>query len=100
MLPKVTTSKEEFIKHIIATCESENIDEEKQKNWVKKVKNNVSAGNYFWGMIYVEEAHFNLIAHELIHHLIEHLRIRTQNEKWVLLHDLNDSLYILLFLWR
>jgi len=98
LFPKVTTSREEFIEHIILTCEARDIDKEKTLKWVEKVRTHVSIATYFWGMIFSEKASFDLLIHELSHHIIEHVRVWTHSDKWVYFHILNDRLYCLIYL--
>lgn len=98
LFPRVTTSREEFIEHIILTCEARDINEEKKLEWVKKVRRRVSVATYFWGMIFTEKASFRLLSHELSHHIIEHIRIWTVLKMWGYFHFLSDDLYCLIYL--
>lgn len=89
-IPKVTTSREEFIKHIDIVCTAFGVPIKYEREWLARVNDISSHGNYFYGMIFVVKLSPYVIVHELIHHIANTLRYFTLSEFWYKLDYWND----------
>ena len=96
-IPRVTTSRKEFIEYIKLICEDAYVDKEKKTEWVKRVVSELNEAHYFVGLIFVERVNFYLIFHELVHHVARLLKALTQSKFWYSLDYLIDELDIFLF---
>jgi len=90
-IPKVTTSKDEFIEYICKVCEAKDIGEEIIEDWVWHVWDNLYQAHYFYGMIYVCELRPYFLLHELVHHIAQLLRKMTHSKKWYSLDYIIDT---------
>jgi len=89
--PKITTSRQELIKHIKKICYDANISEDESKEWICKVENcNTSDAYYFNNLIYVKRLTPFLLYHELVHHIAAILKVLTYSEEWLWLDDIHD----------
>jgi len=81
-IPKVTTSREEFIRHIHAVCVAFGVPIKYERGWLTRVNDCSGHGSYFYGMIFVEKLSLYLIIHEFIHHIANTLKYFTLSEFW------------------
>lgn len=94
--PRVISNKEEFIRCVIITCLAQNVEEEQKEEWVRHIREDVVLACYLWNIIYLPHKRISTIIHEYLHHIIEHIRMGTNYDRWRRIHDLNDYIYILL----
>ena len=96
LFPKVTTSRKEFIDHIIKVCEASSINDHKQEKWLEEVKSCVSVAHYFSNMIFVETLSPYLLLHEVSHHITNILRWLTVSKFWYKLDTLINLIDLLM----
>lgn len=89
-LPKVTTSKEEFLKHIEYICKTANVPDNIEYKWISIVENDDTYGYYFFNVMFVCKLSFLSILHELIHHFAKEIRGRTIHDFWYIIDEIND----------
>ena len=99
-IPKVTTSRKDFINYIFDICEkyNEKINIKKLEAGIKWIESGGCYGHYFCGMIFIERVSFRIIHHELMHHIAFKLRAFTHSNLWYWIDMLTDTLTVKLTL--
>lgn len=96
IFPEVTTSKEEFIKHIQRICATDIYGGE-EKEWMDHVRCTNFDGYYFLNLIYLKFISAPVLLHEIIHHIFQQLDILTNSNHFTKTDVLVDKLHIAIF---
>lgn len=97
LIPKITTSRAEFISFIIKICKENRytchgFDIKQFTEGLDRINSKKYRGHYFCGLIFVESLDFLVIHHELMHHAALKLKFYTKNDVWLKFENLMDRL--------
>lgn len=97
LFPLVTLSREVFLQYILKVCRDAKLAKGRELTWIEQVKEKMSRGHYFEGMIYMESRSLYVFLHELIHHIAWILRGYAQSKRLYIIDSLIDEFDIWLF---